>query len=390
MTYADKDQTPVADERLLRAIINGRTDEALRLIPEVDINVKNRRGQTALMLAASQRNETIARALLDRPELRVLAHSKKKMTASDYFEMHGLTMLTEQIVQLERQARAERTDALALGQDPMWRGTCAECGEPIRWRRSIDYIFAEVASGTQPNLYIQECATRFRSVLDDPLHHRVANKPSLRKELSESMAIIKAVETVLARMHRSADCAGRTVFIDCCCGAGLTCVLLSAAFPAARVLGLDLLSPRILSHLRSPNACMRQADLFAADSMLNTLATEDGVSLILIGMHLCGFLSTKLIQLFGSLGLACAAIVLSPCCLPSSSKAGQTSYGNIVGRAAAVGIGQHDYWCLELLQLLRQEANVSVDLKQDENVLSPRRSIIMAYRSILPHGTGMH
>ena len=34
--------------------------------------------------------------------------------------------------------------------------------------------------------------------------------------------------------------------------------------------------------------------------------------------------------------------------------------------------------------------DVSVDLKQDENVLSPRRSIIMAYRSILPHGTGMH
>ena len=90
MTYEDKEQTPVvadeqtpvvADERLLRAIINGRTDEALRLIPQVDINVKNRRGQTALMLAASQRNETIARALLDRPELRVLAHSKKKKTA---------------------------------------------------------------------------------------------------------------------------------------------------------------------------------------------------------------------------------------------------------------------------------------------------------------------
>jgi hypothetical protein len=375
------------DERLLRAITNGFTEEALRLIAcedGVDVNVKNRRGQTALMLAASQRNEPVARALLDRPDLRVLAHSKKKMTPSDYFEMHGLTVLAQQIAQREKQATAERALSLADGRDPMWRGTCAECHEPIRLRRSIDYIFAEVASGTQPNLYIQECTTRFRNALDDPLHHRVANKPSLRKELSESMAIIKAVEAVLARTQRSADCDGRTVFVDCCCGAGLTSVLLSSAFPNARVLGLDLLSPRILSHLRSQNASIHQADLFSADSMLCALAAEDGVSLILIGMHLCGFLSTKLIELFSTLGSACAAVILSPCCLPSNAKAGQTSFGNLCRRAAAVGIGQHDYWCLELVQRLRLEAGVSVDLKQDDNVLSPRRGIITAYRSMMP------
>jgi hypothetical protein len=73
-----------SDERLHQAILSGRTEDALRLVAAVDVNTKNRRGQSALMLAASQRNEAVAVAILAHPSLEVLGYSNKKMNGSDY------------------------------------------------------------------------------------------------------------------------------------------------------------------------------------------------------------------------------------------------------------------------------------------------------------------
>jgi tetratricopeptide (TPR) repeat protein len=282
---------------------------------------------------------------------------------------------------MERMAMQQRAQELGEGKDPLWRGVCSECLEPIRRRQAIDYIMAEVERGEQTNPYICECVNRFQEALNDDRHHRCLNQNHLRKEVTESMAVLKAVEGMLMQLvqqgGREVD-TKKLILVDCCCGTGLTSVLLSAAFPDASVVGVDILSPRSLTHFSSPKATIRRADLFTADGMLEELLMEEGSALVLIGMHLCGLLSTKCLELFKSLGERCLGVVLAPCCLPKQKK---TDPDNLVARAQRLGIERYSYWCSELVLKARAVGDVVVELKHDTHILSPKCSIITAHRN---------
>jgi hypothetical protein len=305
------------------------------------------------------------------------------------YSQHGLFILAAQLAEMERAAMQQRALEISKGDDAQWAGTCLECLEPIRRRRTIDYVRAKVERGEESNPYICECVTRFRAALDEPLHHRCINQNHLRKELSESMAIVKATEAMLlgleGQLGRAVNHA-ELVLVDCCCGTGLTSVLLSAAFPQARVVGIDILSPRSITHFSSQKASVRRVDLFAADQMLQEL-TGDGSAAVLIGMHLCGFLSTKCVELFCSLGRKCLGVVLSPCCLPKNTMAMQSGLGDLVSRAKRLGISNYLYWCFELAQKMRAVGDFIVDMRQDTDILSPRCSVITARRRIADVGS---
>ena len=111
----------------------------------------------------------------------------------------------------------------------------------------------------------------------------------------------------------------RLVAWDLCCGKSLTSILLKATYPTLRVIAVDRIPAQIMPHKRPDVAQYHQADLFSdafEAHVRETLAAMPGSAGLLCGMHRCGALSTRAIELYARVP-GVVAIVLSPCCLPS-------------------------------------------------------------------------
>ena len=157
---------------------------------------------------------------------------------------------------------------------------------------------------------------------------------ALRKEISESYAVLHAVQESCDRL--SGCCRNRTLpgdsilqlknlfIIDLCSGKGITSALGAALFPEDNhFLSIDKMLAHTVPHYffnDEENISYMSRDIFS-DELLNELETLvqkhklKGRTAILVGMHCCGILSERAIELFESIP-DIKAVVLSPCCLP--------------------------------------------------------------------------
>ena len=131
---------------------------------------------------------------------------------------------------------------------------------------------------------------------------------ALFKELTEAYAVLLRVQAAAASAGCDADGRGVVVF-DCCSGKGLATLLMSVALPAATLVGLDKMDAgqMDLSHLRGrENVRFHALDIFL-DDFGSLLAREArGAQMAcMVGTHLCGALSPRLLEvgLLGLLGL---------------------------------------------------------------------------------------
>lgn len=201
----------------------------------------------------------------------------------------------------------------------------------------------------------------------------------LRKEITEAFGVLHASRRALAKLHLQPE-ASRVVVIDACCGKGFGSLVLAQALPGSVVHAVDC-DPRMdLSHFQEqPNVRFHALDLHspAALEVVADAATEAqnrGGALLLVGTHLCGALSPRLVDLF--LGLrGPAALVLSPCCLDGRRPGVKLA-------AKRLGVDAHAYWCLSLLWSLHVGGSVRRELLVDGNVLSERNSFILASKDV--------
>jgi hypothetical protein len=166
-------------------------------------------------------------------------------------------------------------------------------------------------------------------------YHGVENM-RLRKEISESYAVLHAVQECCNGLgildsvatHHSDDIHFENVFlIDLCSGKGITTGLCRVLGPGEDsnnfYMAIDKMLPHTVPHFLNAdsNVEYRRRDVMA-DTMFDEIANvvrdqkvQYDRTCILVGMHLCGLLSERAIDLFdrtpGIMGL-----VLSPCCLP--------------------------------------------------------------------------
>lgn len=163
----------------------------------------------------------------------------------------------------------------------------------------------------------------------------------LRKEISESFALLHAVQECHDRLTDTFNICQpitsdnndntldlKNIFmIDLCSGKGITSALASALFPHGgnHFLSIDKMNAHTVPHyffLDEERISYMSRDIFNK-RMLGQLQdlvqkhTNKGRTTILVGMHCCGILSERVIEIFESIP-EIQGIVLSPCCLPKS------------------------------------------------------------------------
>ncbi|KAJ1637321.1 hypothetical protein T492DRAFT_555482, partial [Pavlovales sp. CCMP2436] len=139
----------------------------------------------------------------------------------------------------------------------------------------------------------------------------------LLKELSEAYAMLLRVRRERgAASERPADGAGSVLF-DVCSGKGVASLVLAYALPSARIVMVDSDEGMNLSYVRMrQNLSFHQLDVFKPrfEQLLASEAAGADWACV-IGTHLCGALSPRLIGAYVGAGAVLDVLLLSPCCL---------------------------------------------------------------------------
>ena len=143
-----------------------------------------------------------------------------------------------------RQAAADRIKA--TGEDAAGGHTtgdlpCTICGEIVDLAR-VRRLQVALAEKREENAHVLEFArcSAFGLLMQGGVHHRALTSKQLRKEVTETWAIVKAAEVVMARAGVAGD---DVAFLDLCCGKSLNSTLLTLLYPNAKVVAIDLINP---------------------------------------------------------------------------------------------------------------------------------------------------
>eukprot|EP00747_Dinoflagellata_sp_TGD_P029899 gnl/TRDRNA2_/TRDRNA2_134254_c0_seq3.p1 gnl/TRDRNA2_/TRDRNA2_134254_c0~~gnl/TRDRNA2_/TRDRNA2_134254_c0_seq3.p1 ORF type:complete len:349 (-),score=42.62 gnl/TRDRNA2_/TRDRNA2_134254_c0_seq3:348-1394(-) len=196
----------------------------------------------------------------------------------------------------------------------------------------------------------------------------------LRKEVTEAFAVVHASRRALAKLDLGAD---GVVIIDVCCGKGMGSLILAQEFGNSTLHALDRNRHMDLAHFQEQsNIHFHEVDLFsaAAADLISGIAADAQsrrIPVLMVGIHLCGPLSPRLLDLF--LGLSAPAVlVLCPCCLDRKKPAPKLA-------ARRLRVDSHMYWCLSLLWML--PSTCRRELIVDDDVLSEKNTFILATKA---------
>ena len=247
---------------------------------------------------------------------------------------------------------------------------------------------SEVAARHKENRHLMALVDEpwFEAMLQSPGCGKLwcGSRRRLLKELSESYALLVRMQHMRGGRSQCGSGEG-TVLFDVCSGKGFTALMLSHAFPAARVVMIDSDPVMNMSHTRRlPNVEFKRLDLFSTQCIdIIQQAAQGATWACAFGMHLCGALSPRLISIFGAIP-ELDGLVLSPCCLKG-----------FLGKQCQLRAKQqrkdpYDILCRELLVIARemvggtrrgteQQGEVA-ELLFDTEVLSAKNGFLLCAR----------
>ena len=228
-------------------------------------------------------------------------------------------------------------------------------------------------------------------------------KNKLRKEISESYSILYAIQDCYEQFIDSQNTHGcvtsdenainfdNLFVIDLCSGKGVTTAICGALFPIIpgtkcvhnnHFLAVDKLPTHLIPHfLKDENVSYLSRNIMSEDTLheleqeVHRQTTEEGRTAILVGMHLCGHLSERAIDLFDRISLI-RAIILSPCCLP---KARSLSFETCLTKHQD-GYTAWSHYLKEMMEKTDDDIGRTVRLYNDTNIHSIKNAIIVGTR----------
>ena len=335
-------------------------------------------GLTPLMVAAEHGHVAASRLLLARGGVGQRSHAK--LTAAQYASTHGHAALA---AELEGHVRLQFAASASV---PVV--SCPVCGERLKPRPNLHYLRARAARGDEPNPLVSAfCASDAADALARPVWHGLNNHKHLRKEATESMAVLAALRR-LPRWSASCDerddssaAGGGTHVLDLCSGKGLTAALAALDEPSCVVSAIDLLLPSALPHFEEALPPGRltylRLDLLGDDFISRLEARVESVArpAYLLGVHLCGELSLRAIEAFGAIPRI-EALCLVPCCLPNRALPIAPPWLYASPRAEE----QAAAWCSLLEARCRDLPGVRVSSWREPHIASTKRFIVMVER----------
>ena len=425
-------------ENTLHAALRRRDHAGVRTVVDAAedrhalVNAKGASGVTPLMLAVlhlgNEAEATVSYLLEHGAATTVGAHGNSRRTAADYAKEHGLRALSESLQSLaDEQIRDGLQGGGATWRDPCdTTGRCVLCGDRMGAEskfavvRKQLFASAEQKADAPPPAESAPEPLGGRLIADffaDPLVtpdviaalsvpalHHINRSTRFTRELQEALAMLDSLRHCIGAIGAGATSAGGAIgagasgdgarareaerqpwhVVDLCCGKSYVSAVVSCVFPHFELTAVDRLSPSYIPHYREAgisNVRYSQQDILSAGfaETLASLVAEQlaaGRPTVVLGMHLCGLLSIRAIELFHELQCV-AAIVLSPCCLPAARQAQDTPPEVYAVKDPAE---QYARWASFLERKLRGGANVACRRQVVEGLLSAKNSVLCAWR----------
>jgi len=395
------------------AIKDNNLEECLRLLQKHGKKasvVKNSSGTTPLMEAANggcgkENNSQLVEALLAAGANESAAErSKKGRTAADIAEARGANALAKRLRALEKEATKKEHFA-----------RCKICQAKLRRRSKLEFVRDTVLRGEETNPLLLELfqgdenSSATIKSLSRPEFHRINSCIALRKELSESMALISELKRLrrcgmnvakegcsTAEMDKENDDSRTPVswerwhVIDLCSGSSVTASLMLHLLPGIAITAVDMVDPDKLPHIQAAGFGRRSFTYLKSDIYDETLVTKlrqrtqeiitqnnnENVTTVIFGMHCCGLLSLRAIEIFQQTNADSA--FLMPCCLPPKSGTSERIEKAIYETTDQAE--QYQRWAIFLRQTLsssgKERCVVETNLNQVRHVMSPRNALI--------------
>ncbi|KAL1529323.1 hypothetical protein AB1Y20_000277 [Prymnesium parvum] len=303
----------------------------------------------------------------------IAVRTKARLSAADHAERHQLS--PRLVAHLRALEAAER--ARTAGE------RCEVCGDVFAHNK-VAYAARRVASGEEENaMLLKFFSTSYHHKLLDPALHKLNELRTVRKELTESLAVLSALEDTPCSGGGPLSTPTRWHVVDIACGRGLTASLAALRYAGARVTAVDLNAPHIMPHWERTQECRvsyLQQDILGP-AFLDAMARLEAESsseaparrdVAMLGMHLCGELSLRAIDAF-ELCRSAAVLVLSPCCLPA--KGSEHAPDDLF--ASNQQIDQYHSWSAHLETLLRGRG-YKVTRSVEKAMLSVKNVVLVA------------
>ncbi|MDB9924939.1 SAM-dependent methyltransferase [bacterium] len=274
--------------------------------------------------------------------------------------------------------------------------------EPFVKKLAIDYLLEGESVKTNPHLRAFAASTLPHALRHDINYKSWASIKSkaLRKEIAEASAAAQRIPRAVKKAQdarrggvydRIDATEGDTpstsqpddplgdgtgcVFFDLCSGKGFLSLFLAHRYPKSKVVMIDSNKKMNLNHLKSleGRVSFHCLDLHADETlelMRNMTEAYGKRASLILGVHLCGDLSRRAIELWNESNAD--ALVLSPCCLVHEVKEarrikGRFGYG-LPKLAKKTGWDAYGLWC----RFLFHHCGMTGDGENNDGKINPR------------------
>jgi len=178
--------------------------------------------------------------------------------------------------------------------------------------------------------------------------------------------------------HAAAEALEGFHIIDLCCGKAISAALLELMHPRVVVTCVDKQPPKFAPHF-GPRVRYHILDLLSESFLpsMSAVIAEVGRPTLVCGMHLCGALSAKAIELLHVEPLV-RALVLSPCCMPRLGG----PFSSPAFFASPDQAEQYRRWFCRLGEAAAAAPGVKVTTRTVDEMLSERNHLIVAQREL--------
>lgn len=219
-----------------------------------------------------------------------------------------------------------RLRALALEAVHSTSSRCPCCGQQLMRRPRIASLADRYLRGEHENqllerFFSEEITAKTENgssstwdTLMRPEFHTFHKSRTFHKELSESLAVLEEIQISCPQILEDAE---HWHFLDLCCGKSLTSLVLSTRCPDLTVSALDRVGPEGIPHYKEAGLSVKylQQDLLDSASLPRLASHLRRRTTAMVGLHLCGNLSVRAVELFEELE-SIRICILVPCCLP--------------------------------------------------------------------------
>ena len=320
----------------------------------IDVNVTNEQGVTPLMVAVVSCPMLIP-ALLKKGADPTKRNWKHRKTALDLASNETKELLEEAISKMVPTTTESSSTPC-----------CPYCGIKLKAKTRLDFVLEAKSDNLYVNNFVATDACRI--IATRPEYHVLTSKRHLKKEISESWAVLAALESMNLKTSG---------MVDLCAGSSLTTTMFGLMYPQSKGIAVDLMNKEFAPHLEG-NLSYLQGDIMQ-DGFIQKLQDRLGNdAAVLVGMHLCGDLSIRAIEIFTKIPQL-QAIVLSPCCFPKTGSSRMDPDSMYKLEAVKDETEKYAAWSNYLLELISKHCTNCFS-KQDTGILSSRNRLVVGYR----------